>query len=57
MTALRIKTTAGIKCKACDRSLDGHDPELCGNCLQVVHELNKNLYQDDDDFIEKLEEE
>lgn len=55
MSAIRIKTTVGVTCKACDRSIDGIDPELCGQCLASVHELNKNLYLDDDDFAEKVE--
>lgn len=47
---LQINKTKGITCKACDRSLDTTecDGELCSTCLGVVHELNKDVYLDND---------
>ena len=54
MSALQIKTSVGVTCKACDQSLDGSDPELCGTCLTAVADVNRFLYKEDDDFMEEL---
>ena len=45
---IKIKTTLGVNCKACNRALDemSFEQELCSTCLGVVHEMNKDLYKD-----------
>lgn len=51
--------TVGITCKACDRSLDAEDwdGELCNVCLDVVNDVNRDLYEQlDDDAIKLLDE-
>ena len=39
--------TLGTRCKACDKELPNNtlDPELCAKCLEPVHEINQDLYE------------
>jgi hypothetical protein len=46
---IKIKLTDGLHCKACDVPLDGADPELCGECIAVVCQMNEEVYTKDDE--------
>ena len=47
--------TDGTRCKACDKSLGDslRDKELCAECLNVVKELNHDLYFEDEVSIDE----
>lgn len=40
-----MKLSQGLHCKACDKGLETAeiDPELCGECMAVVTDYNKDL--------------
>jgi len=42
---LRVSTSDGLHCKACDSPALVTDTELCEVCLMVVCEVNQDIYQ------------